>query len=264
MENYRRLYCLQLEHEYYPDGKCSCIDVRINPSSKELLRRRGLIFKKTKENEWCLFGNKEGAECVGTDTLFFDFYMLDSSFVYYTDFKNLKPTESYELKLPNDNREFVTAVEKKSLAPRINSIFCVATLKLDEMLYKETLVTNLFKFHSTKVYWEYVFIPRDSLSYNGLSYDGPVLELKEKLDRIFFDQSKVADMWGRRVWLVRSRSAIPMVSCYDYELALYVNENSKLIDNIPYPVPGLFPIIETREGGTVDLKVIRQVSYFNL
>lgn len=268
MKNYRLLYCLRLEHEYYKDGKCRCIDVRTSPSDTKALRRRGLMLKQTEENEWCILSSNTEGSYIGSDTFLLDFYLLDSTFAYYTDWTQFVHTDLYELKLPNAKAEFAAAIEKKTLAPRIGSKFCIATLNLDEKTFSGSLVTNTFKFFSRKVHWEYVFIPRDRTSKCGMPYNGQTLKLKEKEDRISFDQPEMKELFGGIVWIVKSKDLIPIAISYDYELSLYANDDCTLMDRVPYPVPGLFQREKTESGGDSgaesEQEVIRQICYFGL
>lgn len=264
MGKYSPLYCLRLEHDYYVDKRCRSIHVQVNSSSVDLLRRRGLIFKQTGVNEWCVLSTCLGQPYVGEDVLLLDLYLSDPAFAYYTEWKDYSPAKMYNLNLPNANSEFTAIVNGETKKLDIGSKFCTAKLKLNNDQFKGKTVENTLKFHSKKAHWEYVLIPRGE----HLQPDKE-LTIVEKAGKIQFSKPAKKMYGNREAWFVKSEEALPLFDYYHYNLSVVtVATPPEVLITLPYPVPGRFlkskAELMEEAGSPPRTAMIREVCYYEL
>lgn len=265
MGKYRVIYCLQLTHTYYKDQLCRGIDISVNPASVELIRRRGLIFKKTNVNEWCLIGDENiGIENLESDVFLFDMHLQDANFLNFTKWDGFNPASLYSLYVPifplNTIMNFISKV-KVVVDRKKDNGFCVMKLEFKDTLHTDLteIITNCFEFQASAAYFEYFFIPRDKSQYDIVN-----------LDLISEDNTEVIEFTVAKQdggWRFISKEPMPISECYDYHLSLIdTNTKVKLMKFVPYKA--LSGLLEPKEDSDFlqemepDPKILRQICYF--
>lgn len=258
MGKYDVLYRLKLEHEYYSDKICRGIDVRVEPSTVKLLQCRGIIFKQTAVNEWCLLGDcSMGIPYAKTDKFLFNLYLTDPSFLNYTKWTDFHPNNLYFLSLPTSHSEFINALRKEEGKKKINSGFCIANLQFNCNSFNDQADTseNILSFQTNEVTWEYEFVNRNLML--GSHYKFKLTEENAKVEFSAIDEESS--------YLIRfkSKNPIKMAESYDYHISLRDEKtNAKLLEEIPFPVPGQFMDFNENTAGEAGVETIRQVCYF--
>lgn len=260
---YSTLYRLKIEHEYYINKVCRSIDVRPTPSTLDLLRRRGLVFRQTEENEWCLLGDCDKASLfIEENEFLFDMYLLDPLFVYYTQWEDLKLNFLYDLTLPIlKNGNFIDNVRLNDNKRKVGSGFCLASLRFNRSYLGEmpdNIFDNILKFQAKEVLWEYVFINRSNYDLLlGMPMGLKLVEQNGIIDFSFVDGNLY-------IYRFKSSKPIKISECYDCQISL-INEDTKkeLLNDIPFPTPGKFMNlnIESANKGETDIDTIQQVCY---
>lgn len=247
MGNYRSLYNLRIEHDYFDGNVCRAIRCRISSSEANLWRRRGLLFRQLAENEWTVLYDSTGA---GVDTRS-DLFLLemeinDPSFVLYTRWDGFSPNSAYELELPPAENVVEAAQVIRETAPKrsIGSGFCQIRLKVtDGMLGtdpKKKPETCTLKFHAPEYRWEYLFIQRKD---KKVAPDEVLLE--ETRGGLHFEPFKTAMEYGHDVLSTLSEETVPMREHYGYSLSMVspvgdTGQKRTILKHINLPEPGRF------------------------
>ncbi|MDR0982061.1 MAG: hypothetical protein LBM07_02300 [Culturomica sp.] len=218
------LFLLSIEHDYFHDSVCRAINVELSTEPIELLRRRGLIWKRIADNRWALIKDMYFKGFYDeTDKLIFKFHTTDLDFMYYTDLN----------------------------ATGINDLKTTLSVAVSE---KE----KILRFSSKKVIWEYLFIQRRNESYER---EFVFEEVNKKLS---FSKPEIQNLTftDSPAWLSRSTTAVKMKDFYDYKLELGEVLRAgrlmkkKILGNIPSPtVKGAY--LSEEKG------VITQIVYIN-
>ena len=132
IQGYRTLYTIKVEHDHFKDTPCTAIDCKLTPKGKELVRRRGMLFKQTAPSEWTLYFRSEPD--TSEDILTIEFSVIDRKLLLYTLWPDFKPFEEYRLELPTDDRVIDVASEIHSTGMRrtIGSGNCMMSLRLND------------------------------------------------------------------------------------------------------------------------------------
>lgn len=261
MADYRTIYSFCLKHDYYLQNICRAIEISITPEGAALLRQRGLIFKQTKENEWSIIGDFEGAGVEDkSDILTLKMTLVEPQFVYFTIWQDFKPTNAYHLSLPYEKpEEEATNLIKYCEGKQEKNSFCSIDINLSNEMFKKARVgkteTNTLIFRSPKVYWEYLFISRNEKI-------NEKLKIEEHSGKIVFEQMKKIEIEAFTAPILHSitKSPIPMNEHYKLELSLLEILNKDppkkrvLIKHLPYPPIGRFITEQTN--------TIRQICYY--
>ena len=266
MGKYHVIYCLQLKHSYYKDELCRCIDISVNSASVELMRRRGLIFKKTNVNEWCLIGDENiGIENLESDILLFDMHLQDTNFLNFTLWPEFNPMALYSLNLPSPSYpeydcDFVKVLNPVTKERKMGNGFCLVTLNLKSVdAIKDVVFCNVLKFSNLAAYSEYCFFLQGNSAYEN---DNLNITLREKNNNIEFLEVKQDGGWR-----FISKKPVPISECYDYHLSLIdTKTKEKLMEFVPHPVSSV--LLETQkdsdffQGMEPETKILRQICYF--
>ena len=242
MENYRILYRIRNEHDYFDSKKCSAVQCFLTPQGQDLLQRRGMIFRQTDVNEWTLLYNSEPD--ADNDILNFNLSLTDPNFFSYTEWKEFSPSAVYSLDLPYSKKmlDAATVIRKTENPRRIGQGFCVVTLKLTEKMLKSAAsgkpITSVIHFCALSVKWEYVFIPRvDDVVSGNLSLD-------DDADILKFSSFKKCEIYGKSAWQTETAKPVPMRYAYSCKLRLMAHENGKqariLLSKVDPPVIGQY------------------------
>lgn len=225
MGNYRILYRLRIDHDFFNGKKCAAIQCSVLPQGQELLKRRGMIFRQTDVNEWVLLYLSDPD--TENDVLMLNLALADSNFSCYTAWNEFRPSEAYVLNLPHDKKEIDAAllVQQSPIPRRIGQGFCTLHLHLTQKMVNDAVagkpLTNVVHFFSPSVQWEYIFIPRTDDSVNG------TLKLHDETGKIDFTTFKKCEIYGQNAWRTQSCSPVPMHQIYGCKLRLLVQESGK-------------------------------------
>lgn len=246
MDNFRALYRLKIEHDYFGQNMCRSMRISIDRAGLDLMKRRGILFKQTATNEWSIIGKQSNAGTnITSEVLTLQMNISDPAFVLYTDWDDFHPTSLYRLSLPATTTDAVAAIRKTDEKRRINSGFCIIDLQFTENMFRSmcegNLITDTLTFYSKEVQWEYLFIPR-----NEEENVGKKLILKEFDDKICFSASEEVEIYEKKAWRFLSEEKIKIQEYYNFCISLQeiipnrLQTQKKLIKNIPHPVSGNF------------------------
>lgn len=261
MTNYQTIFSFCLEHDYYTQNICRAIEIRVPSQSVSMLKRRGLIFKQTKENQWSIIGDCEGAGVDDdSDVLVLEMILVEPLFVCFTIWQDFRPTHAYHLSLPcNKTKEEATNVIKDSEHKRQSDSFCSIEINLSNEMFKRAengnAEINTLIFRSPEVYWEYLFVSRSEKNNENL-------ELKEISGKVVFSEMEKIEIepFTLPVLQTITKSPIPMNERYKLDISLIeiINNNLQkkrvLIKHIPHPSLGRFVAEQTH--------TIRQICYY--
>lgn len=249
MEDYRVLFRMRIDHEYFAGETNGCMGVRICEESLALLRNRQLMFKQMAGNEWVLIGNVAGNGVnEGSDRIGFEFVLKDAGFLYYTEWEHYDAADFYELDLSDGGGGMNVSDVVKTVPgqKRKAGVFFNGKLLLAERLYADAREGGCseacLRFASREMFWEYWLIARKR------DHQRLKLSLEEQSGGLLFSEPEFfnTDLVDGLVWRCVSAKAVKMKDRYRYRLDLseIIRENPelrrKIVKNIEYPVPGQF------------------------
>ncbi len=259
MADYRNIFTLCVEHEYYMGNMCSGMEIR--PISLELMKRRELVFKQTEINKWSIIGNFSGAGIDElSDVLILEVKISDNAFIHFTDWKGYDPVKSYQLDLPTDNLvieaiEGIKRIDEKRKGNVLFTIYLRLSNKMFERAKNGKSVEQKLVFHAAQKYIEYLCIPRNREKVWHL-------KVEETSNKVVFGEISQQNMeaFGGLVYQVKSISKVPLYkgNNYIFRLKEIVRENPLmeriLVKQLPYSSVSDFI--------TEDSNIIRQVCYY--
>lgn len=253
MDEYRILYTLNFEHSYISSSICKAIDVQVNQASLLLMKRRGLLFRQTKANEWSLFCKKTDlGKFSESDIILLNLYISDPAFLLYTQWDGFNLTKMYGLALPAKERETNATILIKETGKKqgIGYGFCLAELHLSELV--SSTGEDILQFKAKAANWEFLFISRS----NQLP-DEKNLKIKEDTNKLIFGDFDCFDFLGTKALRVKSTAQTPMCECYGYILKLIEEKSGgatiTILSELPYPMPGVYQSNE--------MDTLRQICY---
>lgn len=257
MSNYRLLYRLRIEHDYFVRALHPIVQLKVVASTADLMKRRGLIFKQTDINEWCVISCNSNAEIdIQPDVFILEMSISDPAFFHYTEWASFDPSSLYYLSLPTIETDVTKAIkkekkrekekenegiEKNEKKRRINSGFCTIDLHFSKAILEGDPITNTLMFHSKELYWEYFFIARNEEYLNEKE-----IVLKEAKGEVAFSNFNVTEIYGHKALCFRSESKLKLADIYNLHFSLLElspnssNTRKVLIRSVAHPVVGRF------------------------
>ncbi|MEG2164228.1 MAG: hypothetical protein RRY55_07100 [Bacteroidales bacterium] len=248
MESYQPIYRISVAHEYFEGKSCTALQCCLAPQGKLLARQRGLLFRQSAGNEWEVLYDTTGAGVdTENDTLELELRITDPDFVFYTKWKDFCPSAAYMLELPlsaeeNDATTLIRlSDEKRKVGSPLCSIHLHLIEKLIEAAQKKTPAICKLHFNTPKLYWEYIFLPRN----NDSSVLAGELQLEDTTRQVAFRKFYKTQAYGREVWCTESMDNIPVRSTYGCRLRLVVQTDRGspkriLLRHVESPLPGRF------------------------
>lgn len=139
MEDYKELFCLEIGHDYFPQGVCPALNIRIKTTPERLLKNRQLMFRQLGINSWSLIGNVgKGRVYEGQDRIDFDFVLNDPVFGYYTEWEGCEKKKGYYICLSHYEGKVEAAEELKSVPGEVDTL-----IKLRIFIAKAQTLTEL-------------------------------------------------------------------------------------------------------------------------
>lgn len=148
--DYRPLYNLRVEHDYFDGGVCRSLRCQISSAEAALWHRRGLLFRQLGENEWAILYDNDGAGVdTSSDVLALEMDMSDPSFVLYTLWDGFDPGAAYELELPlkKETADAVKVIRKTAPKRGIGSGFCRIRIRMTDKIVKAAREGKLSLIH---------------------------------------------------------------------------------------------------------------------
>jgi len=243
--NYRPLYILRIEHDYFDQGVCRALGFRISSTESSLWRRRGLLLRQTAANEWIILYDGDGAGVdTDSDVLALDMDMTDPSFVLYTEWADFHPSSAYVLELPiKEDRISAEMLKETALKRRIGAGFCQVRIRLTSTLFQEACqgkpMQAILHFGVPACRWEYLLIPRA-----GVPVTKEEFTLEEAGDKLHFPPFEPVRMYGQDMFRTVSEESVPMHERYGYKLKVFssVGDGRKqgILKHVATPEPGRF------------------------
>ncbi len=261
MTDYRSIFTIRLEHDYYMHNICRAIQLGITTEGILLMKRRNLMFKQIRENEWAIVGDCAGAGVFDEfDILKLEMVLLEPKFVYFTDWKNYQTRYTYHLNMPCKKNivEASKAMHCTTIKRKGNNL-CSIDIQLSNQMFEKAKIgeteNNTLAFRTPKVRWEYLLTSRNGESTRNL-------KIEDGNNQIAFSQIKKVEMelFSHPVFSTTTKSSIPMKEHYEllFSLVEIVRKEPMmkrvLIKQLQYPVLGAF--ISERSD------IIRQIVYY--
>ena len=257
MESYRILYRIRIGHDYFDGKPCPALLCRLTPQGEALAHRRGLLFRQAAPGEWTLLFRQEPD--TQNDVLTLDLSLADPKFTLYTAWDGFQPPAAYSLELPmaEETVEAATAIRPTGKKRAIGSGFCTLSLRLTPEMVEAAdsgqPMQTVLHFNVAAAQWEYLFIP------NGEDSVQPSpLQLEDASGKVQFTAFKECEAYGRKAWVTRSKSRIPMCPAYPCKLRLTVQNGGRqkrvLLSQVAPPEPGRY--LDAQRG------ILRQVCYY--
>lgn len=254
MENFRELFRLVVEHDYYGGGGCRAFSCGLTPPGQDLLRRRDFCFRQVAPNAWALFFRRIP---VVDDSLMLSLGCLDPNFPLYTDWAGYVPSTVYGLELPSRERiEADTDLVARDGKRWLGMGLCSIQLRLGRDLYAAaeagSPMAATIHFKAVAARWAYLFIPRKEKE-----YPTDRLRLEDESGLVVFDAMS-DDPDREDAVRTASRDAIPLRSSYGCKLRLVAYDANDrrvvLLSDVEPPEPGRF--LDAPRG------TIQSISYY--
>ncbi len=246
MGTYERLYSLRILHDYFDGAVCRAVRCRPTASGAELMRRRGLLFKRTVDNEWTILYDPSGAGPeIGVDRVSFELRLAEPDFVLCTHWPTFRPDAAYRLHLPSGggDLEAIEAIVPSEERRMIGSGFCDATLALTEETIGAARAGTppccTLRFHAPAYRWEYLFLPESEPAPDRETLCLEAVNGKIPYRFSAFEQVRAFD---RAVYRTTSEEAIPLRERYDFRLRLNSSTGADrpkrtILRDVPPPIP---------------------------
>lgn len=235
------LWTLQIEHDYYQQGKVSDFDIQISSDMRILLMRRSLIWRRKGLNEWCLssFGDYAVDDA---DILQLELIMQGETLPYVTDFDWLVGRECYDVTVPVGDGQ-ITAKEcaGKKTNTKTNSCFMKLSVPFGKMINDRAVPsTMILSFQAVSRYWEYVFLPRQPQIEK-------MIRLEDTKKCIHFKPYELFDFMGHKAYRICSLEKLPLRERYqNVNLVLWesisirdILKERVLLQGLSFPDPSL-------------------------
>lgn len=215
MSKYIAISTIRLEHDYYNPPTSRHFRLELMPKTKELMRRRGVLFIQTNHNEWQWLTEEDNTKSIENEEMELAVIVTDPDFMLQVAIKEYNPQILYQINLDRD----IIIDEEYSMSPvsgktKFHGEFCRIVLKPKE---KYTI-----KFCSCSYYWEYLFIFRDEPDLHG---ERLILESMPREAISFHSPEKYEHgiMSQKNVWRIVSEKKIKVQEHYDFRLSVYDN-----------------------------------------
>ncbi len=247
MGAYERLYSLRILHDYFDGAVCRAVQCRPTASGAELMRRRGLIFKRTADNEWTVLYDPSGSgPDIGADRLSFELQLAEPDFVLYTHWPTFRPDAAYRLNLPSGGGvlEATETIVPSEEGRTIGSGFCVATLTPTEETIGAARTGTpsccTLRFHAPAYRWEYLFLTESDIVLDCETLCLEAVDGKSPYRFTAFEQVQALD---RAAYRTTSEEAIPLRESYGFRLRLSSSTGANrpkrtLLRDVQPPIPG--------------------------
>lgn len=243
MENYRILYRIRIQHDYFKGRACENVLCLFAHAGEALAFRRKLLLRHTAPDEWTLLFDKDPD--TESDVLFLNLVNTSSMLPIYTACEGWEPSADYELRLPasSETVEVFKTMRPTGMKRAIGSGFCTLSLRLtDEMLQAAKAgkpMQTVLHFEAAEAQWEFQFFHRE----NEPLPSGQLV-LEDRTGQLKFTAFEEQEIRGRKAWITRSESRIRMSRDYPYALRLILyNEGTQkrvLLARVAPPEPGQY------------------------
>ncbi|MEN8179266.1 MAG: hypothetical protein ABFS39_11725 [Pseudomonadota bacterium] len=270
MGSYRALFELTVDHSYFANGKCSCLDYIPNDSTARMIKNAGLLIKKTNSGLLVLYDlnklealrlylddDEDGFEFIfklfakdpdfkaytepfseaGSEVLYFDSQSSSVS----TDGKirlhaSKQITRKYLSRLDSVDLKDVLS-QKERLLPPV-SVIKLRALDFSKLFNEQSESRTLnyyLKFKARHTYWKYYLHSKKA---------DKSIYINDPENRVSFlpaDTVELSD--GRTVLSYRSKKLIPLNEHYNYRFQLKQPKNGGeqvLFKQLPFPRLGQF------------------------
>ena len=253
MENYKELYRIVIEHDYFEGELCNVFACVLTRQGAELAKRRDFYFKQVKSNEWVVYYQKLPVE---NDVLTIMLSVNDPLFPLYTDWEAFRPSFAYELDLPSEtmdleaNKVFVLNENKKEFGTGT----CIMKLCIDKKICnaaeKGFSTSVSIHFGTPSVKWIYHFIPRGEKRFSVRQ-----LSLDDRIGFVKFTELKEDDNLFCGSAYTSSLNTIPIRRNYDCNLKLIArdSDNRKLVLLSKVPTPELGKFLDAPKGSVLQI-----------
>lgn len=240
MKNYRELFRVVVEHDYYEKGGCRAFSLALTSQGLALAQRRGFCFKQMADNEWALLYQNRPAFA---DDMTIILSCSDASFPLYTQWEGYAPYAVYDLELPSHetvevDTDFVLHKGGRGLGMGMCSILLHLSGPLYDAAEAGAPMRTVIHFKARSAKWTYLFIPRE-----GREYAADRLRLEDENGQVSFSDFVDDEDYPNAV-STTSQGEISLRRSYACKLRLVaLDANGRkivLLENVAPPEPGKF------------------------
>jgi hypothetical protein len=113
MSKYIAIATIRLEHDYYNPPTSRHFRLEPMPKTKELMRRRGVLFIQTNHNEWQWLTEEDNTKSIENEEMELAVIVTDPVFMLQVAIKEYNPQILYQINLDRD----IIIDEEYSMSP---------------------------------------------------------------------------------------------------------------------------------------------------
>lgn len=238
MCGYAVIWELKIKHAYYTNKTNHGLEVKPTSATKQLMKRRGVIFKKRSVANWMIVGTID-TTFTKEDVLEMDVYAKDMSFLYVTERPAINPGNCHQLKLNGMEQSpsimFDVEYSEVTASPGVmlKIMFRPATKPATQEM---PLYTNEIVFRSPELYLEYIFLFRNTPVHRELRLN----DLLKKVEFLPVEELEWNGVPGTR-FLSAKKITISQHPGIHLRLVEIIGTYEQVIfGELPLPVPGTF------------------------
>ncbi len=243
---------IRLEHDYYIPPINSHLGLKPTSQTDELMKRRGVYFRKITPNEWQWFGEEDHAGFMEDDVLEVSITTDDPEFIRKISLKKgYDLLQLYQICLGRERVVEFNPLPVPDKAKRQGE-FCRVVLKPILPIYT-------IKFSTCSYYWEYLFVFKGETDQDKKNKRSFVLETNAPKNEVVFHASeKYEDSMLGNVYRIISEVKIEARERFGFTLILYENlseDNKRRVISKFIPIPQLGKYIASRPD------ILKEVCY---
>ncbi|TAJ12200.1 hypothetical protein DMA11_13700 [Marinilabiliaceae bacterium JC017] len=286
MSKYTEIYRIILNHDFFEKNQCRGVNITPDEESLNYLYNLGLFFKRISVNEWGLFVQKDELQKEKLllwlekdyNTLGFNIEVCESDFFLFTDWPGYSPKQFYlfmpgseaeELLVSSGKLRYGVIPEENVILPKQKAIRKIhkRIIGLLKLSFSKKILDKfwqdegnqsyriMIQFHSLKVFWEFVLIPRNYSEDQSLM----IKEATESLQ--FTELEKKMLLSKQQAYRGLSSDLIPLKERYDYKVQVWETKKTgkRLIAaEVPLPMAGEFSLNTSRDK----VRIVTKYFYF--
>ena len=263
MGNYKILYRIRIDHDYFGGTECPGLALRLTPQGMQLTMRRSMLFRQTGINEWVLIFDTEAALDTDNDELDLELLITDPVFEIYTEWEGFCPSNHNLLQLPAKdeemkNRKVMAAAairlsdEKEQIGTPLYTVRLRLTKEMVDTAIKGNPQQAILHFNASEVCLEYIFLP-----HNGENTPINELSLEDVTGKLKFSPFEEYSLFNRKTIRTTTKKNIRLQKRLESRLRLVATKEERkqiIMSQVQLPDLGRF---ESGKKG-----VIRQICYF--
>ncbi len=225
MSRYIAIATIRIEHDYYNPSVNRFVSLQPTPETKELMKRRGVMFRAVSANEWLWIMLDDLPGFMDEDVLELSMIVKDPCFLQQIENKGYDLGSLYKFNIENRvvevNANYVW--KKETNGQKLKDEFCRITLKPVETAPEKLRMLRYpeftIRFSSPAYYWEYLCVFRDENDMRGKELN---LKSRENIMAFCPPEKYEKTTFGKNVWRIVSAERIRLKEHYDITIQLFI------------------------------------------